>query len=126
MLAKLIPAPVTRLTLELDPLREKLVATGIVGPKIVMACNDCDKVMLLLPTNVTEPELITEVAPAVLPLVPITMALWTEGVVAEIVILPAPAPTLTIPDPEMFRKLENVPEELLVVLPSAVKEIDDV
>jgi hypothetical protein len=31
-----MPAPVTKLTLELDPLREKFVATGTAGPIIVM------------------------------------------------------------------------------------------
>jgi hypothetical protein len=39
-LLKLIPAPVTRDTLELDPLREKLVAAGTFGPTIVIACKD--------------------------------------------------------------------------------------
>jgi hypothetical protein len=82
--------------------------------------------MLFPPTKVTDPELMTVVAPAVFPDVLMTRALWTEGVVAEMVILPAPAPTLTIPDPEIFSRLEKVPEELEVVLPSAVSEIREV
>jgi len=50
----------------------------------------------------------------------------TEGVVAEIVILPAPAPTLTIPAPDMLSKLENVPDVLPVVFPNAVMDMDEV
>ena len=45
---------------------------------------------------------------------------------AEIVIDPAPAPTLTIPAPEILRRLENVPDELPVVFPRAVRETEDV
>ena len=42
--------------------------------------------------------------------------------VAEMVALPAPTPTLTIPAPERLRRLENVPAELLVVFPRAVND----
>ena len=52
--------------------------------------------------------------------------LVTEGVLAEIVMLCAPTPTLTIPAPEIFRRLENVPDVLPVVFPNAVMETDDV
>jgi hypothetical protein len=48
----------------------------------------------------------------------------TDGVVAEIVIEPAPTPALTIPAPDTTRALFNVPVELLVVLPEA--DIDTV
>jgi hypothetical protein len=48
------------------------------------------------------------------------------GLGAEIVMLPAPAPTLTIPAPEMFKRFVNVPAELTVVFPSAVTECDAV
>ena len=50
----------------------------------------------------------------------------TDGVVTEIVMLPAPTPTLTIPAPDTFNKLENVPDELEVVFPNAVRDIDEV
>ena len=50
----------------------------------------------------------------------------TEGVVAEIVMLPAPAPTLTIPAPDILSKLENVPDALPVVFPRAVRDTEDV
>jgi hypothetical protein len=50
----------------------------------------------------------------------------TDGVVAEIVMLPAPTPALTIPAPDTFKRFENVPVELLVVLPTAVSDTDDV
>jgi len=46
-----------------------------VGPEIVIACNDCDNVMLFPPTRVADPEAMMEVAPAVFPLVLITRAL---------------------------------------------------
>ena len=48
------------------------------------------------------------------------------GAGTEIVIEPAPTPIDAIPAPEIFRRLENVPAELDVVLPSAVIETDDV
>lgn len=44
----------------------------------------------------------------------------------EIVILPAPAPTLTRPAPEIFKRFEKVPLLLDVVLPSAVRETEEV
>lgn len=44
----------------------------------------------------------------------------TDGVVAEIVKLCAPPPTLMIPAPEMLSNPENVPDELTVVFPNAV------
>ena len=50
----------------------------------------------------------------------------TEGVVAEIVILPAPAPTLTIPAPDMLSRFENVPDALPVVFPRAVRDTEEV
>lgn len=40
----------------------------------------------------------------------------------EMVKLCAPAPTLTPPAPETFNRVENVPDELPVVFPSAVRE----
>ena len=47
----------------------------------------------------------------------------TEGVVAEIEIVPLPAPTLTIPIPETASTLLYVPDELApVVLPDAERE----
>ena len=52
--------------------------------------------------------------------------LVTFAELAEMVMLPAPAPTDTIPAPEILRRFENVPAELLVVLPRAVTDIDDV
>ena len=83
-----IPAPVTKETLLDDPLREKFVAAGIVGPEIVITCKDCESVILLPPTKVTAPEVIELVAPAVLPDVPITIALCTVPLfAAEIVIV---------------------------------------
>lgn len=39
----------------------------------------------------------------------------------EIVILPAPTPTLTAPAPEIFKSPEKVPAELEVVFPRAVR-----
>ena len=48
------------------------------------------------------------------------------GAGTEIVILPAPIPTEAIPAPEIFRRLENVPDELTVVLPNAVRETNEV
>ena len=42
------------------------------------------------------------------------------------VMLCAPNPTLTMPAPDTLNKLENVPEELDVVFPNAVSEIEDV
>jgi hypothetical protein len=50
----------------------------------------------------------------------------TEGVVAEMVMLPAPTPTETIPAPEMLSRFENVPEELEVVFPKAVRDTEEV
>ena len=51
---------------------------------------------------------------------------WIAGEGTEIVTLPAPTPTEAMPAPEKFSRFENVPEELLVVFPSAVIEIDEV
>ena len=48
------------------------------------------------------------------------------GVVADIVMLPDPTPTLTMPAPEIVRPLLNVPAELLVVTPVAVINTLDV
>ena len=42
------------------------------------------------------------------------------------VTLPAPIPTDAIPAPEKLSRFENVPEELTVVLPNPVREMDDV
>ena len=60
-----------------------------------------------------------------LPLDPFRLV-TTEGMVAEMVALPAPTPTLIMPAPDRFNRLENVPVELLVVLPRAVSEIEEV
>ena len=51
---------------------------------------------------------------------------WIAGVGTEIVTLPAPTPTEAIPAPEKFNRFENVPVELLVVFPKAVREIEEV
>lgn len=48
------------------------------------------------------------------------------GAGTEMVTLPLPTPTDAIPAPEKFRRLVNVPEELEVVLPRAVKETEAV
>jgi hypothetical protein len=82
--------------------------------------------MLLPPTKVTEPVDILDVTPAVLPLVPMTITLCTAALDAEIVMFCAPAPTLTIPAPETFKRFENVPAELDVVFPKAVRETEEV
>ena len=63
-----IPAPAKIDTLEEVPFSAKFVAAGTAGPEMVMTCNDCDSVMLLPPTRVKPPDVIFEVAPAVLPL----------------------------------------------------------
>jgi hypothetical protein len=39
---------------------------------------------------------------------------------------PAPTPTEAMPAPEIFKRLENVPDELDVVFPNAVSDIEDV
>jgi hypothetical protein len=115
-----IPAPAIRDALELDPFKLKLVATGTVGPTMVTACNDCDKVMFDPPTNVTAPLVMDDVAPAVFPLVPMTMALCTvPELAAEMVMDDAPVvsvillPPTRVTDPvEPFReKLESVPSD---------------
>ncbi len=65
-----------------------------------------------------------EVAPVVLPEAErdTVEKLVTDGVVAEIVRLPAPTPTLIIPAPDTLRRFENVPAELEVVFPNAVRD----
>ena len=40
--------------------------------------------------------------------------------------VPFPAPTLTIPAPDMLSKLENVPDALPVVFPRTVRDTDEV
>lgn len=47
----------------------------------------------------------------------------TDGVVAEIEIVPFPTPALIIPIPDTARALLNVPDELEVVFPDADREI---
>jgi hypothetical protein len=71
---------------------------------------------------------VVDAAPRVFPaIVAVTVEKFvTEGVVAEIVIDPAPTPTLTIPAPETLSALLNVPVELLVVFPIADIEIEEV
>jgi hypothetical protein len=80
--------------------------------------------MLRLFPKVSVVDAAPRVFPAIVPV--IVEKLVTDGVVAEIVIDPAPTPTLTIPAPEMFRALLNVPVELLVVFPSADIETEEV
>jgi hypothetical protein len=48
------------------------------------------------------------------------------GAGTEIVTLPAPTPTDAIPAPEKFNSPENVPAELLVVFPMAVRDCENV
>lgn len=55
----------------------------------------------------------------IIPLEPLRLV-TTDGVVAEIVRLCAPPPTLMIPAPDTLRSPENVPDELTVVFPRAV------
>ena len=50
----------------------------------------------------------------------IVLKFVTLGVVAEIVMLPAPTPIETMPAPERLRSVLNTPEDDPVVLPSAV------
>jgi len=63
-----------------------------------------------------------------LPLEPFRLVttLVAAGAGTEIVTLPFPTPTEAIPAPEKFSTFEKVPDELLVVFPNAVKEIDEV
>jgi hypothetical protein len=51
--AKLMPAPVTKDTLELEPFNEKLVAAGTVGPTIVMLLAPVFRVMFAPATSDT-------------------------------------------------------------------------
>jgi hypothetical protein len=66
--AKAMFAPATSDTLEDVPFKTKFVAAGTAGPEIVMTCSDWLRVMLFPPTSVKPPEVMFEVAPAVLPL----------------------------------------------------------
>ncbi len=126
MLAELlnpIPAPATRETLEELPFREKLVAVGTLGPTIVIACKDCERVMLLPPTKVTEPELITVVAPAVFPLVLITRALWTLGPPIEITPAPFEETVMLFPPEMVIGPLDKEPVGPIELTTDPVEEI---
>jgi hypothetical protein len=61
-------APATRLTLEEEAFKLKLVATGTLGPEIVIIWLVWLRVMLFPPTKVNPPEVILVVTPAVFPL----------------------------------------------------------
>lgn len=86
------------------------------------------------PTIVIEPAPVFRVmfAPAARTMVPVLVAApvpnadTTLAVDAEIVILCAPAPTLTIPAPDILIRFVCVPDELTVVFPSAVIDTDAV
>jgi len=109
-LLKLIPAPVTRLILELDPFSEKFVAAGTFGPEIVIACKDWDNVILFPPTKVTEPEVILLVAPAVLPDVLTTIALCIVGPPIESTLAPLDDTVMLLPPDTVIGPLESDPE----------------
>jgi len=76
--------------------------------------------MLLPPTRVIPPEVMLVVAPAVLPLEICRELKPTGG--DEIVTLLLLIPTEAAPAPEIFKSPENVPAELRVVFPRAVKD----
>jgi hypothetical protein len=106
---------------------EKLVTEGVVAeivklpfpaPTLMIPSPEIANTLFIVPLELL----------VVLPLADreIVLKLVTEGVVAEMVMLPAPIPTLIIPAPETFNRFEKVPELLTVVLPRAVRDTDDV
>lgn len=121
--ARLIPVPVTlfapadRLCVPAAPPPAGTEMEMVPFPAPMLAIPIPEKARTLL--NV--PEL---VAPVVFPLAEreTVEKFVTVGVVAEMVMLPAPAPTEIIPAPLMFKRLLKVPDELPVVFPRAVKE----
>jgi hypothetical protein len=110
---------------------EKFVTLGVVALIVICAAVPVPKPTLTIPAPDTESALlivVVELPPVVLP---VAVRLRVEkfvtlGVVAEIVMLRAPAPTEIIPAPDILRRLEYVPLELLVVFPSAVREMFEV
>lgn len=124
-----IPAPATSDTLEEEAFREKFVAAAGAGTEIVtvppaptptLAIPAPEKLSRLLKV----PALLLVVFPSAVR--EMVLKFVTAGVVAEIVMLPAPTPTLIIPAPETFSRLEKVPAELDVVTPRAESEIEEV
>ena len=83
-------------------------------PTLMMPAPEIDRLLLCVPVDETV------VLPAAL--MEMVLKLVTLGVVALIVILPAPTPTDTIPAPDTFSSPENVPADDEVVLPSAVSD----
>jgi len=129
-----IPAPAAMETLEDVPFSEKLVAAGTVGPTMVMACNDCDRVMLFPPTNVANPLVMLLVTPAVLPEVPMTMPLWIVGPPMEITPAPLEETVMLFPPDTVIGPLDKEPagpidettepvEEMVILEPRVLKPI---
>lgn len=119
----LIAVPVTEVP---PPLKLCVPAAPPAAPTIVITCSDCDSVMFAPPTKETPPEVMLVDAPAVFPLEICRELNPTGGAVTESVMLPAPAPTLKRPAPEIFSRLLKVPDELTVVFPNAVMEMEEV
>ncbi len=87
------------------------------APILTMPIPDIARTLFIVPDDV---------APVVLPEAERDTVEKFVATGTDIVMLPAPAPTLTAPAPEMFNTFENVPEELPVVLPKAVSDTDEV
>jgi hypothetical protein len=90
-------------------------------PALNAPCPDTTRTLLNVPDTLFElkvlaPDAVNEIVEKFV----------TDGVVAEIVIEPAPTPAEIIPAPDTFRTLEKVPVELEVVFPSAVRDMDEV
>jgi hypothetical protein len=115
----------TRETLDEVAFRLKLVATAPAGTEIVTDPAPTPTLAIPAPENwrtlLNVPVELEVVLPRAVR--EIVEKLVTEGVLAEIVMLPAPTPADTIPAPEMTRALLYVPVELLVVFPLADNEI---
>ncbi len=103
------------------------MALAAVDAEIVIVLPEAPTLTIPAPHRLNPFPIVTVVdaAPRVFPaMLPVIVEKFvTEGVVAEIVKLPFPAPTQMIPSPEIANTLFMVPLELLVVLPLADKDI---
>jgi hypothetical protein len=89
---KLIPAPLTRETLELEPLRLKLVAAGTVGPTMVTLLAPELSVIFAPATRLTLDDVPFSVNPAPPPDVPMMVILGLVEFWDRVMLLPATKP----------------------------------
>jgi len=123
--ARLIPAPAASVIEPVEPLSADttLALAAGAGTEIVTLPAPTPTEAMPAPENCKEFENVPVLLEVVLPSANIEIEdVWMAGEGTEIVTDPAPTPTEAIPAPEKLSRVLKEPEELEVVLPSAVRE----